>query len=216
MVHHGDYLNHRDDHALCGLALEGPTTLSQTAGAVTICPDCEARLTEYHLTWWRDRAQAVAAELDELRVKYGELAERSGESSGKTTRQIQGEPRVASTTVHDEAEPTSLLDHARRELIRLCQQCEEAVPYWRLKTAMQAFSDKLSVDERVLLAQEIGAGGSLIRWATTEVITLGWRVTNSPVQEESEEMWDTWTRDAYQTPKKTKWRPGRSRSHDAS
>jgi hypothetical protein len=36
-------------------------------------------------------------------------------------------------------------------------------PYWRLKNTMQAFSDKLSSDERVLLAQEIGAEGSLIR-----------------------------------------------------
>jgi hypothetical protein len=29
-------------------------------------------------------------------------------------------------------------------------------------------------------------------------------------------MMDAWTEDLYQPPKKTKWRLGRSRSHDAS
>lgn len=81
---------------------------------------------------------------------------------------------------------------------------------------MQAFSDKLSADERVRLAQEIGADGSLIRWCTTEVVNLGWQVSNSPVQGEPEEMWDAWTHDSYQTPKKTKWRLAGSGSQDAS
>lgn len=217
MVHHSDYLNRRDDHALCGMALERPTTLGQTVGAVAICPGCEAKLAEYHLTWWRDKARAVAAELEELRVKYRELMERSGGSDIETVRRTEAGPRGDPTVGHDEAEPVSLLDHARVEVLRLCRQCrEEAVPYWRLKTTMQAFSDKLSADERVRLAQEIGADGSLIRWCTTEVVNLGWQVSNSPVQGEPEEMWDAWTHDSYQTPKKTKWRLGRSRSQDAS
>ena len=50
----------------------------------------------------------------------------------------------------------------------------------RLKNAMQEFSDKLDTDERVLLAQEIGGDGTLIRWSTTEVEALGWQVTNNP------------------------------------
>jgi len=81
---------------------------------------------------------------------------------------------------------------------------------------MDAFSDKLSSDERVLLAQEVGADGSFIRWCTTQIEGLGWRVTNSPVHGDADEMMDAWTQDLYQTPKKTKWRLGRSRSHDGS
>ncbi|WP_234806253.1 hypothetical protein [Mycolicibacterium celeriflavum] len=217
VVHHSDYLNRRDDHALCGMVLESPTTLGQAAGAVAICPDCQAKLAEYHLAWWRDKARAVAAELEDLRVKYQELMERSGDSDSETAPRIEPEPQGDPTVGHDEAEPVSLLDHARVELLRLCRQCrEEAVPHWRLKTTMQAFSDKLSADERVRLAQEIGADGSLIRWCTTEVVNLGWQVSNSPVQGEPEEMWDAWTHDSYQTPKKTKWRLGRPRSQDAS
>ena len=30
VVHHADYLNHRDDHALCGIRFENPATLAQT------------------------------------------------------------------------------------------------------------------------------------------------------------------------------------------
>lgn len=217
LVHHSDYLNRRDDHALCGAALESPTALGQPVGALAVCPDCEAKLASYHVAWWRDKARAVAAELDELRVKYRELMERSAGSDSATDRRIEAGPQGDPAGGRDEAEPVSLLDHARVELLRLCRPCrEEAVPYWRLKTAMQAFSDKLSADERVRLAQEIGTDGSLIRWCTTEVVTLGWQVSNSPVQAEPEEMWDAWTQDSYQTPKKAKWRLGRSRSQDAS
>jgi hypothetical protein len=79
---------------------------------------------------------------------------------------------------------------------------------------MDAFSDGLSSDERVLLAQEIGAGGSFIRWCTTEIEGLGWQVTNNPVSGDADDMMDAWTEDLYQTPKKTKWRLGRPRSQD--
>lgn len=202
-----DYLNRRDDHALCGLTLTSPTAFDQPADPTALCPDCAAKLTVYHLAWWRERAQAMAAELDELRAKYRELAGHPDEQPAASSNS-----RVETADV----DPVSLLDHARVELVALCRQCEEAVPYWRLKNAMQAFSDKLNADERVLLAQEIGADGSLIRWCTTEVVTLGWQVSNSPVQGEAEEMWDAWTHDSYQTPKKTKWRLGRGRSQDAS
>lgn len=81
---------------------------------------------------------------------------------------------------------------------------------------MQAFSDKLETHERVLLAQEIGADGSLIRWATMEVEALGWNVLNNPVQRDPDGMWDDWVQDSYQAPKKTKRRLGWSRSHDGS
>lgn len=215
-VHHRDYLNRDDDHALCGVAFENPTPLGEAAADVAICPDCEARLAEYHVRWWRERAQAAEAELEELRAKYlsDEAPRRQvGAEHPTPTADV---PTADVPTTDDEKEPASLLDHARRELLALCRQCDEAVPYWRLKTAMQEFSDKLSTDQRVLLAQEIGADGSLIRWCTTEIVNLGWQVTNSPVQEESEAMWDAWTHDAYQTPRKSKWRLGRSRSQDAS
>ena len=81
---------------------------------------------------------------------------------------------------------------------------------------MDAFSDRLASDERVLLAEEIGAEGSLIRWCTREIESLGQQVTNSPVHSDADTMMEAWTEDYYQTPKKTKWRMGRSRSHEAS
>ena len=222
MVHHRDYLNHDDRQAFCGVEFDSPAALVRATAEVAICPDCEAKLAEYHVRWWRERAQAAEAELEELRIKYRDLSEaadrmrRRQVSTEGAQAPGQEEPQGAPAAGHDEKEPTSLLDQARAELMGLCRQCDGTVPYWRLKAAMQAFSDKLSSDERVLLAQEIGADGSLIRWCTTEIVNRGWHVTNSPVQEESEAMWDAWTRDAYQTPKRTKWRLGRPRSQDAS
>ncbi|WP_253867699.1 hypothetical protein [Mycobacterium sp. GA-1285] len=211
VVHHGDYLNRDLHQPLCGLALASPTKLGEAAGEGTICPDCEAKVAEYHAAWWRERALALEVELAELRMEYRQLTGHGDEAREPSSQSAQ--PTDLPTA---EDEPTSLLGHARVELHRLCRQCDGIVPYWRLKTTMQAFSDKLSPDERVLLAQEIGADGSLLRWCTTEIVNLGWQVTNSPVQEESEAMWDAWTHDAYQTPKKTKWRLGRPRSRDAS
>ena len=222
MVHHGDYLNRRDDHALCGVALEKPATLSQGVRPVAVCPDCEAKVVEYHLAWWRERAEAVSAELDELRAKYRELAEQVDNqrpSEGEnldSSRQREGVLQGGPTAEEAEPEPTTFLGHARRELLDLCRQFDEAVPYWRLKNTMQAFSDKLTSDERVLLAQEIGADGSLIRWCTTQIESLGWRVTDNPVSGDAEAMMEAWTEDAYQTPKKNRWRLGRARTHDAS
>nr|WP_194946111.1 hypothetical protein [Mycolicibacterium malmesburyense] len=210
VVHHGDYLNRDLHQALCGLALVGPTMLDQVEGTASICPDCEAKLAMYHAEWWRERALATKAELEELRAKYRQL---TGDDADREPDAAIAPAAVGPST---EEEPTTLLGHARVELLTLCRQCDGAVPYWRLKTGMQAFSDKLSPDERVHLAQEIGGDGNLMRWCTTEVVKLGWEVTNSPVREESEAMWDAWTQDAYQTPKKNKWRLGRSRSRDAS
>ncbi|WP_238888456.1 hypothetical protein [Mycobacterium sp. IDR2000157661] len=215
VVHHSDYLNSRDDHALCGCAVGNPVPLEHLT---TVCPDCEARLVEYHLIWWRDRARTLTAELDELKSKYRELTENADgpQREADSTGQVIAAVAAAERGSVDNTEPTSLLGHARRELSVVCRQFEQAVPYRRLKTAMQAFSDRLSPEERVSLAQEIGADGSLIRWAATEAENLGWKVTGNPMQGEPEEMWDAWTRDAYQTPKPNRWRLGRSRSHDAS
>ena len=75
---------------------------------------------------------------------------------------------------------------------------------------MQEFSDKLDDHERVLLAQEIGSDGSLIRWATTEVEGLGLSVTNNRVQENTDMMWEEWLQESQQAPK-TKRRFGRSK-----
>lgn len=75
---------------------------------------------------------------------------------------------------------------------------------------MQAFSDRLESDERLSLAQEIGGDGSLMRWSTTEVKALGLQVTNNPVQDEPEAMWEPWVEDSSQAPKKTKRRFGRA------
>src|SRR5262245_39889558 len=183
-MHHGDYLNRRNDRALCGIAFENPAQLGPTVRPVAVCPDCEARLLEYHLKWWRERAEAATAELDELRVKYRELAEYvddqrpqvagsqhpvqvGGDPSGENPeirREVDAEPQAGPTAEQDETAPASLLDQARKELIELCRRFDEAVPFWRVKNSMEAFNDKLKSDERVRLAQEIGADGSLIRW----------------------------------------------------
>jgi hypothetical protein len=207
VLHHADYLDGRTDRALCGVAFESPVPLdSPTTRPVAVCPDCEAKLVEYHLRWWRETAEAATAELDELRVKYRELAAHV-DNQGENAKTSQ----AASTTEQEETAPTSLLGQARKELLELCRQFDQAVPYWRVKNSMDAFSDKLNSDERLLLAQEIGADGSLIRWCMAEIEGLGRQVTNSPVHADADTMMDAWTEDYYQTPKKTKRRLGRSR-----
>ncbi len=217
MVHHADYLSVRDDRALCGVSLNNPTALGQEDTTETLCPDCEAQLVVYHLQWWRERALASTAELEKLRAKYGELQERTDiERSTSAGAQIDDGSSEVTPADGAEAAPTTLLDHARRELAELCRQFDGAVPYWRMKNTMQEFSDRLDTHQRVLLAEEIGTDGSLIRWATVHVATLGWQVTNSPVQENSDMMWEEWLHESHQAPKKTKRRFGRSRSHDNS
>ncbi|MGZ8749005.1 MAG: hypothetical protein ACXWZ2_18885 [Mycobacterium sp.] len=118
------------------------TTLTQVGSADAICPDCEEKLVPYHLEWWREKALAATVELETLRAKHPELAE--------FPAQVEREPD--DSTDEPAAEPTTLLDHARRELATLCREFDEAVPYFRLKNTMQAFSDRLESDERVLLA----------------------------------------------------------------
>jgi hypothetical protein len=198
VVHHADYLDRRDGHALCGDALEAPVP-AEPAGAV--CPNCEARLVEYHLTWWRQQAEAATAELEALRVRYRDLEQRAGVATSDPAAAGDPTPSTGDT----------FLDRARRELMELCRQFNGAVPYFRLKNAMQAFSDRLDDGERVDLAREVGADGSLIRWATTEVEKRGWQVTNSPVQESTEMMWEEWLQESQQPATKTKRRFGRSR-----
>jgi hypothetical protein len=173
-----------------------------------VCGDCEARLVEYHLKWWREAAEAATAELDELRIKYRKLSRAIEEPN----RQVSASgPQAGPAAEQAETPPTGLLDQARKEIVELCGQFDAAVPYWRVKNCMDAFSDKLKSDERVLLAQEIGAAGSLIRWCTREIENLGWRVTNNPVHDDADTMMDAWTEDYYQTPQKSRWRRGRSR-----
>jgi hypothetical protein len=232
VVHHQDYLNRHEDQALCGAAFETPARLDPTIRPVAVCPDCEVRLAEYHLKWWRERAEAATAELDELRVKYRELAgdvdsqrrqvaglqhavpvmgDLRGENAGS-----RSEPEAGATSEEGETTSTPLLDHARKELLELCRPFDEAVPFWRVKKSIDAFNDKLESDERVLLAHEIGADGNFIRWCIKEIGSLGWQVTNSPVHGDADDMMDAWTEDFYQPPKKTKGWLGRSRSHDGS
>lgn len=231
VVHHEDYLNHRNDQALCGITFENPAQLGPTIRRpVPVCPDCEAKLVEYHLKWWRERAEAATAELDGLRVKYRELAtyvdnqrrqvaglhhsaQVGGDPNGESPEsrgEIDGEPQASAAAEQNGTTPQPLLDQVRKELLELCRPFDEAVPYWRVKNSMDAFSDKLKSDERVLLAQEVGADGSLIRWCTREIEGLGLQVTNNPVHGDSDAMMDAWIEDFHQTPKKTKWRLGRS------
>lgn len=220
VVHHGDYLNLRTDHALCGVTLEKPVLLGPTSRPGAVCPDCEAKLTEYHLKWWRERAEAATSELDDLRLKYRELADNSASERRELAPRPEavradpsGEPESVSEV---DAEPASLLDQVRKEILELGRQLDETIPYWRLKNSIDTFNDKLTSDQRVLLAHDIGADGSLIRWCTREIESLGWQVTNNPVHGDAEDMMEAWTHDLYQPPKKAKRRLGRSRSRDAS
>lgn len=213
VVHHADYLDARDDHALCGAALLNSTALPQRDTTDALCPDCETRLVVYHLEWWRETAQAATTELEKLRAMYRELQERAGTphpASAPTQVDEVWSEDEQDPVVHAEAQPATLIDQARRELTELCQQFDGAVPYRRLKNTMQAFSDRLDTHQRVLLAEAIGTDGSLIRWATTKVETLGWQVANSPIQENSEMMWEEWLQESHQEPKKTKRRFGRT------
>ncbi len=207
MVHHADYLNTRDDQALCGAALPNATAVTQADTADALCSACEARLVVYHLGWWRARALAATAELEALRVKYPELVQ-SGDTEPPEPPTAQVEQDQSAESIPTEA--TTFLDRARRELTELCGQFDGAVPFYRLNNLMQEFSDKLGDDERVLLAQEIGSDSSLIRWATTEVEGLGLSVTNNRVQENSDMMWEEWLQESQQAPK-AKRRFGRSR-----
>jgi hypothetical protein len=197
-VHHGDYLG-RSDHALCGTVVGEGAALSADPVPLDVCPNCAARLAEYHAQWWREQALAIAAELAALRAKYGE----------PPPSQSTPLPEL----VDDDAMvPASPLERARKEVVALCGRCGDAVPYFRLKKSMQVFSDTLEAEERVLLAQEIGEHGSLIRWCVTEIEGLGRHVTNNPVTGAADDMAQAWTEDAYQAPRKTKWL-GRSRTH---
>jgi hypothetical protein len=236
VVHHQDYLNPGNDQPLCGATFAKPAQLDPTIRPVAVCPDCGAKLAEYHLKWWRERAEAATAELDGLRVKFRELAEYvdnqrrqaaglqhpapvTGDPSGEhpeSRREIDGEPEAGATSEQGEMTPTPLLDRARKELLELCRPFDEAVPFWRVKKSIDAFNDKLESDERVLVAHEIGADGNFIRWCIREIEGLGWQVTNSPVHGDADDMMDAWTEDFYQPPKKTKGWLGRSRSRDGS
>jgi hypothetical protein len=208
VVHHADYLNALDDHALCGEVFENPIASTQVDTADVVCADCEARLVEYHLEWWRARALAVTAELDALRVKYPELVQSPDtESPDVPTAEVEQAQAAESAP----AEATTFLESARRELTELCAQFDGAVPFYRLNNTMQDFSDKLNDDERLLLDRAIGSDSSLIRWATTEVEFLGFSVTNNRVRENSDMTWQEWLQESQQVPTKTKRRFGRSR-----
>jgi hypothetical protein len=201
-VHHGDYLGRSSDHALCGTVVGRSAALNADHVPPDVCPNCVARLAEYHAQWWREQALAFAAELAELRTKYGEPP--------------QSRPTPLTDSVDgDDTVPASPLERARRELVALCDRCGDAVPYFRLKKSMQTFSDTLESEERVLLAQEIGEHGSLIRWCVTEIEALGRQVSNNPVTGDAEDMAQQWTQDAHQAPRKSKWL-GRSRTHRES
>jgi hypothetical protein len=76
---------------------------------------------------------------------------------------------------------------------------------------MQDFNDRLDDHDRMLLAQEVASSGSLIRWATMEVESLGLSITNNRVQENAEMTWEEWLQESKQAPTKTKRRFGRSR-----
>jgi hypothetical protein len=208
VVHHVDYLSARSDRALCGVAIQNATAVAETDSADALCPDCEAQLVVYHLEWWRSRALAATAELEALRATYPELVQSAGtESADVPAAEVEQDRAVESAPT----ESTTILGHARRELSKLCSQFDGAVPFYRLNKTMQDFSDKLNDDERAALAQEIGSDSSLIRWATTEVESLGLSVTNNRVQENSDMMWQDWLQESQQVPTKTKRRFGRSR-----
>jgi len=202
VIHHADYLNGRDDRALCSAELQDATAVPRVDATDAVCGDCAARLTAYHLQWWRAKALALSAELEALRAKHPELVEAPAAPAVEV-------PVPASEADRTEP-PATVLDSARRELAGLLEQFEGAVPFYRLKNAMQDFSDRLSDDDRLRLAQEIGPDSSLIRWATAEVERRGLSVANNRVQKNEVMMWQEWLQESQPAPK-PKRRFGRSR-----
>jgi hypothetical protein len=203
LVHHADYLDHRDGQSLCGVVLVDVAVVSESPGADVTCPDCEAKLVTYHLEWWREKALAATAELEVLRATY--------EPADTDVAAVAPAAVADSAAESALAEGATFLDRARRELTQLSRQFEGAVPFYRLNNTMQDFSEKLNDDERARLAQEIGPDSSLIRWATMEVESRGLSVTNNRVQENSDMMWQDWLEESQQAAPKTKKRFGRSR-----
>jgi hypothetical protein len=202
VVHHADYLKARDDHALCGVALTQSSAVAQADAEGAVCVDCEAQLIVYHLEWWRETALAATAELEKLRAEHGVPGTDDSEASVIT-------PETHRVDESDQTEPATFLDRARRDLVELCRQFEGAVPFYRLKNAMQDFNDGLDDPGRALLAEEVHPHGSLIRWATTEVEALGLTVTNNRVRENNEMQWEDWLQESQPAPKVTKRRFGR-------
>ncbi|RDH78282.1 hypothetical protein DVS77_11925 [Mycolicibacterium moriokaense] len=211
VVHHADYLNARDDHALCGKVFQNASALTQPERADAVCPGCEAQLIGYHLEWWRAKALAATAELEELRAKYHEPEQSAGTEPPPVAAAGAVEDQADSAAEPAPSEAATFLDRARRELTELCQGFDGAVPFYRLKNTMQDFSDRLNDDERALLAQEIGPDSSLIRWATIEAESLGSSITNNRVRENTDMMWEEWLQESQPAPTKTKRRFGRSR-----
>ncbi len=141
MVHHADYLNGLDDHALCGASLQNPTASTQVDVADARCPDCEAQLVVYQLEWWRAKALAATAELDALRAKYPELVQ-----SADT-----GSPDVPAAEVEQDqatesglAQETTFLDRARRELteaLSAIRQCRSFLSTEERHAGLQRHAD---------------------------------------------------------------------------
>jgi hypothetical protein len=156
---------------------------------IAVCPDCEVRLVEYHLKWWRQKGEAATAKLDALRVRYDELAayvdNRVPNVASSRGEQAESgldndeKPQAGSTADEGETLPTSPLDQDRKGLLEVCRKFDDAVSVWRVKKSMESFGDKLNSDERLLLAQEIGAERSFIRWYMTEIESHGWQVATN-------------------------------------
>ena len=179
VAHHADYLERREDHALCGATLENADTLINQAVPTQFALTAKKNWFATISNGGASKALAATAELETLRAKYGEL-------DGTPLVQLEEE---GSTEEPAETEPTTLLDHATRTRGPL-SGIRRRGPLCSPEEHEQAFSERLESHERLVLAQEIGGDGSLMRWSTTAVKALGLHVANNPVQEEPEAMWD--------------------------
>lgn len=72
-AHHWDYINGRNDQALCGHDYQDPITLGAVDRPKAVCRACQARIPHYEAIWWRKQAESSLAELTALRLRHAEL-----------------------------------------------------------------------------------------------------------------------------------------------
>lgn len=86
VVHHRDYLNGYPDQTLCGSQNVKVRLSPIVVVPHEVCPDCLAKLPEYHAKWWSDQFKSLSDELMRLRADYQRLQARSDDQRKQISR----------------------------------------------------------------------------------------------------------------------------------
>lgn len=212
-AHHRDYLNDRSDEALCGHKLIDPITVGDTDRPTELCPACDARLSEYHAQWWRDRYRAAKSELEALRANYQELKVHSDNQRTKLS-ELQNRARPVKQT-----QKQSSVQKARQRSQKLGQQkqkpgsTEAAQTQPRAKPVASKFAKRLGIP--VVSRQQV-AEREAARSRVTEPEVVRKKVKNLPTPErrrpktQAEKASDDAARESMRSYKPSSWRMGRS------